>query len=175
MYENEEWVPIEDFPNYMISDHGRVKHVARDEVRKLTTNSRGFVVIAISRAPDPTKYLRQVNKLVAEAFLPPPKYHDDTSVWHIDGDLQNCHVRNLMWERRDRVLEWNAMHRDKGPRYKTPPVKNNRTGMIYRNAYECAMDEKVLESYVVSRIERQASHIYDDKARYRYYPEAEFD
>lgn len=173
MFENEEWRPIEEFPHYVISSHGRVKHTDRTNARKVTINERGFPVILLSSATSPTRYLRQINKLVALAFLPPPLYHDSTAIWHKDGDLRNCYVDNLMWERRDRVLEWNEMHRQGRPKFTTPAVKNNRTGEIYKDAYDCAIHEGVLESSIVWRIERQSSSLYDESARYRYVPNAE--
>lgn len=173
MFENEEWRVIEEFPHYLISSHGRVKHKDRPNVRKVTVNERGFPVILLSSATSPTRYLRQINKLVALAFLPTPIYTDNTSIWHKDGNLQNCHYSNLMWERRDRVLEWNEMHRLGTPRFDTPPVKNNRTGEIYKDAFDCAIQEGVLESSIVWRIEKQASSLYDEKSRYRYVTDAE--
>lgn len=175
MFEEEEWRPIEDFPHYLISSHGRVKHRDRTNARKITVNERGFPVVLLSSATSPTRYLRQVNKLVAKAFLPRAVWDDATAIWHKDGDLLNCHVNNLMWERRDRVLEWNEMHRREEPTYDTPPVKNNRTGEIYKDAYDCAMQEGVLESSIVWRIEKQSSSLYDENARYRYVPDAEIE
>lgn len=102
-----------------------------------------------------------------------PVWDDATAIWHKDGDLSNCHYSNLMWERRDRVLEWNEMHRRGGPQYDTPPVRNNRTGEIYKDAYDCAIQEGVLESSIVWRIEKQSNSMYDESSRYRYVPEAE--
>lgn len=168
MFENEIWHEIEEFPHYRVSNYGRIKHVDRNEARKVTVNERGFPVVLLSSKNTPTRYLRQVNKLVAQAFLPPPQFDDETAVWHIDGDLTNCRAENLRWEMRSRVLEWNEMHRTGQPKFRTPKVKNNRTGEVYENAYECAMAEGMLESAVVWRVERQARHIEDDNARYRY-------
>lgn len=168
MFENEIWHEIEEFPHYHVSNYGRIKHVDRNDARKVTVNERGFPVVLLSSKNSPTRYLRQVNKLVAQAFLPPPQFDDETAVWHIDGDLRNCRAENLRWEMRSRVLEWNEMHRTGQPKFRTPKVKNNRTGEVYENAYECAMAEGMLESAVVWRVERQARHIEDDNARYRY-------
>jgi len=171
----EEWRAIEEFPHYEISSYGRVKHRDRNYIRKITINERGFPVVLLSSATSPTRYLRQINKLVALAFLPRAVWDDAQAIWHKDGDLSNCHVSNLMWDRRDRVLEWNEMHRSGKPHYNTPPVKNNRTGEIYKDAYDCAMQEGTLESSIVWRIERQASSMFDEAARYRYVPDAEIE
>lgn len=173
--EEEEWAVIEELPHYNISSYGRVRHMARFEPRIITINERGFPVVLLSSRTSPTRYLRQVNKLVAKAFLPPPLYEDLTTIWHKDGDLSNCYYKNLMWERRDRVLEWNEMHRIGRPKYDTPHVRNNRTGEIYRDAYDCAMQEGVIESEIVKKIELNRDGIYDNLARYRYVPESDLD
>jgi hypothetical protein len=174
MMSEEEWRRIVEFPHYFVSSHGRVRHEDRNVPRKITTNERGFPVILLSSATSPTRYLRQVNTLVAKAFLRPPFDEQRTAVWHKDGDLSNCDVENLMWERRDRVLEWNEMHRA-GPKFNTPAVKNNRTGEIYKDAFDCAVHENELESVIVWKIEKQSSSMYDENARYRYVPEAEIE
>lgn len=169
MFEDEEWRIIEEFPNYMVSNYGRVKHTERAMARKVTVNERGFPVVVLFRSPDPSRYLRQVNKLVAEAFVPTPDHHDGTlAVWHIDGDLTNCSADNLRWEPRAAVLEWNEMNRGRTPYKQVGPVKNNRTGAVYKNTFECALAEGELESKIIWRIERQARHIEDESAPYMY-------
>lgn len=168
MFENEEWREVDEFPHYMISNYGRVKHKNRNEARKITINERGVPVVLLSSATSPSRYLRQINRLVASAFLHPPRFEDETAIWHVDGNQANCRADNLRWAMRSQVLEWNEMHRRGEPKLNTPMVKNNRTGIVYENAYECAMAEGVLESHIVWRIERQAKSIDDDNARYRY-------
>jgi hypothetical protein len=173
MYDKEDWVSIEEFPHYLISSYGRVRHQDRTYPRKITINERGFPVILLSSATSPTRYLRQINKLVALAFLSEPTWVDETAVWHIDGDLSNCYYENLRWERRDRVLEWNEMHRRSEPQYTTPAVMNTDTDTIYKNAYDCAMQEGILESSVIWKIEKQISGMYGGTDKYRYVPDSE--
>jgi hypothetical protein len=176
MADSEElWETIYGFPQYEVSSHGRIKHKDRDQPRKLGVNQKGFPVVLLSMRTSSARYLRQVNRLVAEAFLRPPLFDDMTAVWHRDGDLENCYVENLMWDRRDRVIEWNRMHRTGKPYYITPHVKNNRTGELYRDAYDCAMQEGELESTIMKKIENNPAGIYDDHARYRYVPDADLD
>ena len=178
MFGDEEWRPIEEFPHYEVSSYGRIRHLGRASARAVTINDRGFPVILLYGPGGRLRYLRQVNKLVAVTFLPtpppPPTPYDFAlnSVWHKDGDLTNCRLDNLKWETRAHVLEWNEMHRNGTAKLKTPMVRNNRTGALYDNAYECAIAEGVREDEIVWRIEKQAMHMYDDSARYRYvYPE----
>lgn len=168
MFENEEWRVIEELPHYSISNYGRVKHQGRNDARKVSISDKGFPIVTLFGADSKTRYLRQINKLVATAFLSPAHYADETAVWHLDGDLLNCRVENLRWETRSRVLEWNDMNRTRKPKLVTPKVKNNRTGEVYENAFECGLAEGMLESAVVWRVERQARTMEDDNARYRY-------
>jgi NUMOD4 motif len=164
----EEWREIEDFPYYMISNYGRLRHVERPEtVRKISLNDRGFPVVTLYGPDGKTRYLRQINKLVATAFLPPPlpgEHPGDmesNSVWHIDGDLTNCRADNLRWEWRARVLEWNEMNRGKSKYRHFARVKNNRTGAIYDNTYECALAEGIIESRVIWMVERMPQAMQD--------------
>lgn len=171
MFENEEWRVIDEFPNYMVSNYGRIKHQDRIMARKITINDRGFPVVVLFKSSNPTRYLRQVNKLVAEAFVHIPNLNPEfgtLAVWHIDGDLTNCNADNLRWDTRSNVLEWNEMHRGRTPYKQTAKVKNNRTGVIYENTYECALAEGELESRIIWRIEKQAFDMEDDNAKYRY-------
>ncbi len=153
----EEWAELEEFPNYVISTQGRIRHKDREHCRQISVNENGFpIVVLFGRfgGESKTRYLRQVNKLVADTFLERSVLDDCTSVWHIDGDLMNCDASNLKWDTRGRVLEWNEMHRSRTPRYDTPSVHNVYTGRVYDNAFECAMDEGRLESDIVWRAER---------------------
>jgi len=168
MFEDEDWLPVAGLPHYLISNHGRVKHVDRHEARQVTINDRGFPIVTLYGVDKKTRYLKQINKLVAEAFLYPARFENENAVWHIDGDLTNCRADNLKWDTRGRVLEWNKMHRPGFEPIQTPAVRNNRTGEVYANAYECALHEGRLESEIIVRVERQARHMQDPNARYMY-------
>lgn len=167
MSDVEEWAEIPGFELYLISSWGNVRRIERPHNRKQYLNNYGFPCIVLFRDPVKTRYVRQVNKLVCEAFCTPPEYSDQTAVWHIDGKLLNCRADNLKWERRDRVLEWNEMHRTQEPKYKTPKVQINSTGEIFASAFDAAMAIGEIESAVIGHIERYPEDYYD-RARYRY-------
>lgn len=166
LFDNEVWVVIEEFPSYMVSSHGNVRHVSHHEPRKLYSNHQGFPTLVLWKDNSASRYSRQVNMLVAKAFCT-PEHHTHTAVWHIDGNFENCRADNLLWDRRDRVLEWNDMQRRQAPKYKTPKVQVNATGDIYENAYWAGMATGEIETAVISHIERYPEE-YIDRARYRY-------
>ncbi len=168
MIHEEIWRPIEGFPDYQISNLGRIVHVDRPNLtRKTAINHKGFPSLVLFTKEHPgSRYLRQVNQLVAEAFLGPPTVKLN-SVWHIDGDFTNCAADNLKWDMRARVMEWNEMHRDGIPKYRTGRVRNNRTGQVFENAFEAALDAGEIETAVVSHIEKYPAQ-YADRARFQY-------
>lgn len=174
MLENELWASIDGFSSYEISNHGRVRHIDRlDTIKKISVNYLGMPVVVLFSGEGSVRYLRQINKLVATAFIDPvdPEWADAPDriyVWHIDGDLLNCRANNLRWDTKTRVSEWNRMHRLGVPQFRTPMVKNNATNEIYGNAYECAKAEGFLESHIIWKIERQSSDVFSERAAYRY-------
>lgn len=168
MFENEEFHPTGEFPHYAISQYGRIKNVKKDSLLKPIVNDKGYPVVTLYGADSRTRYLRQINQLVASAFLSPPVFKEEGSVWHFDGDLLNCCVSNLKWDTLGRVREWNEMHRRGRPAIPTPAVKNNRTGIIYDSAYACGIAESELESSIVRKVERQGRNMTDPNARYMY-------
>jgi hypothetical protein len=99
----EEWRVIADFPDYAVSNHGRVKRIAPDARGHTVTGaclkpaiSRGRVYCHVSLCEDGKKKSVRVNRLVCEAFhgsAPSPRHH----AAHNDGDASNNHAENLRW------------------------------------------------------------------------------
>lgn len=82
----EEWKLIED-TCYMVSNHGRIKHVNR------TKPLKPFVIDGYHLVKIHGKNKR-IHRLVAEAFL----INDGKSqVNHLDGNKAHNHVENLEW------------------------------------------------------------------------------
>lgn len=83
----EEWKVISEFPEYMVSNYGKVKSQRKN--MKIHTMKTGYSGICIK------KHMLKVHRLVAKAFIPNPR--NLPFVNHKDGNKTNNHVDNLEW------------------------------------------------------------------------------
>lgn len=93
----EEWRTIKDFPNYKISNLGRVYSILRNGtsggIRKTNLSHNGYVQVSLKC--DNNLVNKRVSRLVAEAFIPNPDNKSDVN--HIDENKTNNRVDNLEW------------------------------------------------------------------------------
>lgn len=104
---NEEWRTIKDYPNYMVSNHARVKSIAtvveykdgrrrqRREKIKTQTHSHGYVVVRLFNQDNERGVLIKVHRLIAEAFIPNPE--NKPYIDHINTIRDDNRIENLKW------------------------------------------------------------------------------
>ncbi len=96
----EEWKKINGFPNYEISNFGRVKSLARNKYKRETTiikhcyNPAGYPQVGLWDCGR-GKTIR-IHILVATHFLG-SKPHNKSFVCHKDDNKLNTHVSNFYW------------------------------------------------------------------------------
>ncbi|MGE0652015.1 MAG: NUMOD4 motif-containing HNH endonuclease [Alphaproteobacteria bacterium] len=113
----ERWKVVEGFPDYEISDLGRLRtwrrksrvwrsprSARRDEpiVTPGSATAGGYRAFILRRPGETKPHRRLAHRLVAFAFLGPPPSAAHTDVAHSDGNPSNNRVSNLRW----------ATHRD---------------------------------------------------------------
>lgn len=145
----ERWAEIHEFPNYMVSDQGRVKNRKTDRMVTPTVNARGASVVGLMC--EGKQYKRSLALLVASHYVPAypnPVFNTPT---HHDHDRQNNHFQNLSW----RPL-WFA--REYGQqlihmRYTYPnPIVEVESGMKFNNSLEASNHYCVLDKDIVFAI-----------------------
>ena len=107
----ESWRPIRGFPNYEVSDLGRIhrlmpgRGLARPGHLLKTRIDQGRWVSVLLFSPDrPLPLQRYVGRLVAEAFWGAPQ--PGAVVEYLTGDPLDCRACNVRWARRKRALRW---------------------------------------------------------------------
>ena len=84
---------IENYPNYLIYEDGRVFSKYRNKFMKNQIGTNGYLQIHV-RNDNGSKWFR-IHRLIALYYIPNP-YNYDT-VDHIDSNIKNNDIKNLQW------------------------------------------------------------------------------
>lgn len=88
----EKWKVIEDYPNYSVSSHGRVKRIDSEKILK-PCNRNGYLYVSLCR--DGKCKAHSVHHLVCTWFVGPRPVHKEVN--HINGDREDNYFENLEW------------------------------------------------------------------------------
>lgn len=94
----EEWLPIDGFDEYVLSNYGTVRNELTGRTMTRSPVQYGMLTVAMMRGG--VQIRRSIGTLVAQHFLPAPEREDFNTPIHLDGDRANCRVDNLMWRPR---------------------------------------------------------------------------
>ncbi len=89
----EEWNELDEYPNYMISNYGRVFSSCVNRILNPGYDSKGYLHIPLYT--NRVGKFVSVHRLVAFAFV--DGYFEGAVVNHIDGNKQNNVASNLEW------------------------------------------------------------------------------
>lgn len=87
------WKVVPNYPNYMVSNHGRVKTVETNRVLRGSADVHRYKMIALKNNTGTTTF--SVHRLVAEAFIDNPE--NKQYVNHKNRNKMDNHVNNLEW------------------------------------------------------------------------------
>lgn len=93
--QEERWSETRDFPNYMVSDQGRVKNKKSSYIITPTVNSRGVMIVGLMH--EGKQYKRSLALLIADEFVPRPSHDSFDTPIHLNGDRSDNRYSNLMW------------------------------------------------------------------------------
>lgn len=147
---DEEWLELEEFPNYSVSTHGRVMNNLTERVMKLQRNRGGIVVVTFHE--EGKAFLRAVKNLVSDTFLPrthiiwtPEGTQDEcevpdnyTTPIQVDTDQTNCRVDNLAWRPRWFAMEYTRQFREPNVRHTFGPIVEIHTEERFATLSEAA-------------------------------------
>ncbi len=93
--ELDSWVTIEKYPQYQVNPMGQIRNTKTGNIIKAYRKYRRYIIHIID---DNGKNVEpDVDRIVADTFL--PRLTDNTNMLlkHLDGNLNNCCVDNLAW------------------------------------------------------------------------------
>lgn len=128
-----EWRPLEEFPKYEVSNLAEFVNARTDNNINPSKSRFGHSKITLTR--DKEQLTRSVAQLVAQTFIPQPEEHFDTPI-HLNGDLMDCAVANLMWRPR-----WFAIRYHKQFRYDNFHLDQAHRVEINTNSHYYSMKE----------------------------------
>lgn len=146
---SELWETIHLFPDYDVSNHGRIRSNKSGWILALNENQFGLLQVGLMR--DGVQHHRSVPLLVAKAFLPEVSGPFDTPI-NLNGDRHDNHIDNLAWRPRWFAIRYNQQF--KHP-YENPilsPVVDVGTGTVSPNSFECAKRYGLIEKDLVLSI-----------------------
>lgn len=99
----EQWRGIATYPNYEVSNHGRVRRMWKHHtnLKKTRLNRFGYEVVHLSK--DGTNKHFPIHRLVAMAFVDNPNNLPEVN--HIDGNKENNCAGNLEWVSRSENMK----------------------------------------------------------------------
>ena len=90
----EQWMPVREFPNYMVSSHGRVMNIRTFRVLKPGMDgSTGYLFVNLCKDGEVSN--KRIHRLVAEAFI--LNLTNLPCVDHKNRNSLNNHLSNLRW------------------------------------------------------------------------------
>ena len=84
---------INDYPNYLIYEDGRVWSKTSNKFLKPSIMWKGYCVLNLRNYKNPKTF--RLHRLVAEHYIPNPNNY--SQIDHIDRDKTNNNVSNLRW------------------------------------------------------------------------------
>lgn len=142
------WKDIEGYPNYMVSNMGRVKSLnynrtGKEKIMKGGKDNNDYLFIILSKKGKVKKYL--VHRLVAQVFIPNPNNFSEVN--HKDEDKQNNCVENLEWCSREYNINYGTHNKRVAKTLSKPILQFTKNGEFIRKWDSATQVEKELGIY----------------------------
>lgn len=161
----ERFWPIQGFPNYEVSDQGRVVNITTGRIMAITRQkTTDWYVVGLMR--DGHQTVKGLARLVAEAFLEDP-VEPNMSVIHRDGNRANNQVWNLAWRPRWFVVRYMREMQDPLLR-SVRPFQASLTGVIFQSIAECCQETLLLPSTIQTSLGGLVSVYFPEHGQFEY-------
>jgi hypothetical protein len=123
------WEQIKDFPQYEVSEDGRVRTVKTGKIKRQPIHWKGYPIVTLRKPVQVCKTFR-THRLVAEAFIANPNNYPQVN--HKNGIKTDNRVENLEWCNNS----MNQQHSvDNGLRVMPSGLDAGKVRMVLHNEY----------------------------------------
>lgn len=136
MEEKEIWKSLDciDYPNYEVSNFGRVKslnynHTGKEKILKPVENRYGYLKVALFQNTKEKRYT--VHRLVASAFI--PNDNNLPCVNHKDENKKNNNVSNLEWVTYKENINYGTRNERARKANRIPILQYTKEGVFIRD------------------------------------------
>lgn len=138
------------FPDYWIHDTGTITRRFDNIVVGRRLNSFGFPMVNLVDRSG-FRRTRQVNRLVAELFSPPPLQTTFDTPVHLNGDKQDCLYTNLEWRPRWFALAYHRQFEER-PYTNDDFTLTDSEGWNYDNIWDAVVELGVLRNEILEKM-----------------------
>lgn len=159
------WREISEFPEYAVSEAGRVKNLRTDRILTMRKNNNDVVRVGLIR--DGIQYNRSVTLLVANAFLNPHPIFNFLTPICLDGDRSNNYYTNLRWRSRSFAIRYQNQFKPNAKLDPYPfPIEDVDTGDEYETSWPAAITYGLLDLHVRIGVMNR-SHVWPEDKLFR--------
>lgn len=159
MRNRNKWIPLVNYEGHEISTQGEVRNIRSGTILKTSVNQTGVRYVSIRNTSEQKYQNRALSILVAEAFCNRLTQATDT-VLHLDGDISNVEVGNLMWASRWHTIAYHKEIVD--PRYSQSKRIRDDHNNSYRSLADAARATGCLPSSIEYAIRYNNSLVIDE-------------
>lgn len=142
----ERWAEISDFPDYAVSDHGRVMRLDTETFLSPVAKPGGLRFIGLMK--ERKQYKRSLPLLVARAFVEPESHPSFDTPIHLDGDPDLNHYTNLMWRPLWFARRYKQQFSDGHLTFENK-IEDMETGTIYKDSWSAAVHHGLLDVDII--------------------------
>lgn len=153
------WRIIEDYPNYLVSNTGKIWSLRTDKELQKPLDQYGYERVTLHNENGQRATL--VHRIVANAFIPNPE--NKKTVNHIDCNKTNNSVENLEWATDSEQMRhaydnglFESCNRHKYDRH--PPIRCIETGEVFISQRELARHLNVNEICICLALKGKIRH-----------------
>ena len=127
--EGEQWVTCYQYPEYEVSNQGRVRHKTLQWIQKPDINKEGYARASI--VTNGQKHRVAIHRLVLQSFAPVENWQELT-VDHINGVRSDNRLENLRWASMEENTAAMVHHRSE--------LNKELTRLIQQQGYEATLE-----------------------------------